>query len=51
MAKIKRGRDAGTGRYIPVEEATKRKKEAVVETVETKPSKPKPSKTRKAKRK
>lgn len=29
----KRGRDAGTGRFIPVEEARRRPKTAVVETI------------------
>jgi hypothetical protein len=29
----KRGRDAGTGQFIPVKEAERRKKTAVVETV------------------
>jgi hypothetical protein len=37
MAKRKKtykvGRDAGTGRFIPVSEAQRRKKTAVVETV------------------
>lgn len=36
----KRGRDAGTGRFIPVKEAERRKKTAIVETVK-KPTKPK----------
>ena len=31
MAKRKVGRDAGTGQFIPVEEARRRKKTAVVE--------------------
>ncbi|MFH0958128.1 MAG: hypothetical protein V1897_05435 [Pseudomonadota bacterium] len=30
------GRDAGTGRFIPVKEAERRKKTAVVETIKTK---------------
>ena len=30
------GRDAGTGRFIPVKEAERRKKTAVVETVKRK---------------
>jgi hypothetical protein len=34
----KRGRDAGTGKFIPVEEAERRKKTAIVETVK-KPAK------------
>ena len=29
------GRDAGTGRFIPVKEAERRKKSAVVETIKT----------------
>ncbi len=32
----KRGRDAGTGRFIPVAEANRRKKTAVVETIKKK---------------
>ena len=32
------GRDAGTGRFIPVKEAERRKKTAIVETVKKKPS-------------
>jgi len=32
----KRGRDAATGRFIPVNEAVRRKKTAVVETVKKK---------------
>ncbi len=39
MAVGKRGRDAGTGKFIPVREAEKRKKTAVVETVKPKPNK------------
>ena len=35
----KRGRDAGTGQFIPLKEAERRKKTAVVETI--KPQKPK----------
>lgn len=35
----KRGRDAGTGRFIPVKEAQRRKKTAVVETIEPKKKK------------
>ena len=34
----KRGRDAGTGRFIPVKEAERRKKTAVVETPTVKKS-------------
>ena len=30
------GRDAGTGKFIPVKEAERRKKTAVVETIKTK---------------
>ena len=30
------GRDAGTGRFIPVKDANRRKKTAVVETIKTK---------------
>jgi hypothetical protein len=30
------GRDAGTGKFIPVKEAEKRKKTAVVETIKKK---------------
>ena len=30
------GRDAGTGKFIPVKEATRRKKAAVVETIKKK---------------
>ena len=30
------GRDAGTGRFIPVKDAERRKKTAVVETIKTK---------------
>jgi len=30
------GRDAGTGRFIPVKEAERRKKTAVVETIKRK---------------
>lgn len=32
----KRGRDAGNGRFIPVKEAERRKKTAVVETINKK---------------
>jgi hypothetical protein len=32
MAKDKRGRDAGTGQFIPVKEAERRSRTAVVET-------------------
>lgn len=39
MAKRKVGRDAGTGQFIPVEEARRRKKTAVVETIKTPPKK------------
>jgi hypothetical protein len=46
MAAGKRGRDAGTGEFIPVREAERRKKTAVVETVKPKP-RPKPSKGKK----
>lgn len=35
----KRGRDAGTGRFISVNEAVKRGKEAIVETVKKKAGK------------
>ena len=35
----KRGRDAGTGQFIPVEEAERRKKKAVVETIKVGPVK------------
>lgn len=34
--KYKVGRDAGTGQFIPVKEAERRKKEAVVETIKRK---------------
>ncbi|CAB1064140.1 hypothetical protein D1BOALGB6SA_8931 [Olavius sp. associated proteobacterium Delta 1] len=30
------GRDAGTGKFIPVKDAKRRKKTAVVETIKTK---------------
>ena len=30
------GRDAGTGRFIPIKDAERRKKTAVVETIKTK---------------
>ena len=33
---VKIGRDAGTGRFIPVKEARRRKKTAVVETIKKK---------------
>ena len=33
---VKIGRDAGTGRFIPVKEAERRKKTAVVETIRKK---------------
>jgi hypothetical protein len=33
MADNKRGRDAGSGKFIPVKEAEKHKKTAVVETI------------------
>jgi hypothetical protein len=33
---VKVGRDAGTGRFIPVKEARRRKKTAVVETIKRK---------------
>jgi len=33
------GRDAGTGRFIPVKEAERRKKTAVVETIKPKKKK------------
>lgn len=40
MAKIsKRGRDAGTGRFIPVKDAERRKKSAVVERIKVGPTK------------
>lgn len=32
MADHKRGRDAGTGQFIPVQEARERKRDAIVET-------------------
>ena len=35
----KRGRDAGTGQFIPVEEAERHKKTAVVETIKVGPTK------------
>ena len=35
----KRGRDAGTGQFIPVEEAERRKETAVVETIKVGPVK------------
>jgi hypothetical protein len=35
----KRGRDAGTGQFIPIEEAERRKKTAVVETIKVGPVK------------
>jgi len=35
---FKRGRDAGTGRFIPVKVAQRRKKTAIVETVRKKKS-------------
>ena len=44
MAKRKIGRDAGDGRFIPVKEAEKRKKTAIVEPIvvpDKKPTKPK----------
>jgi hypothetical protein len=47
MVKRKRGRDAETGQFIPVAEADRRKKEAIVETVNPKPAKPRPSKPKK----
>jgi desulfoferrodoxin (superoxide reductase-like protein) len=34
-----RGRDAGTGRFIPVKEAERRKEEAVVEKIKVGPIK------------
>jgi hypothetical protein len=37
----KRGRDAGSGKFIPVKEAERRKKSAVVETVKPKKGKKK----------
>ncbi len=43
MATRKIGRDAETGHFMPVEEAKKDKKGAVVETIKTPPPKPKPS--------
>ena len=36
--KIKIGRDAGTGRFIPVKEAERKPKTAVVETIKKKKS-------------
>ncbi len=38
--KIKIGRDAGTGQFMPVAEARQRKKTAVVETIKRPPMKP-----------
>jgi hypothetical protein len=35
MATRKIGRDAGTGRFIPVKKAQQQKKTAVVETIKT----------------
>ncbi|GJL67271.1 MAG: hypothetical protein NPIRA05_22420 [Nitrospirales bacterium] len=35
MATKKVGRDAGSGKFIPVKEAERRKKTAVVETIKT----------------
>jgi hypothetical protein len=40
MAARKRGRDAETGKFIPVKEAERRKKTAVVETYKPKRGKP-----------
>ena len=40
MAKTKIGRDAGTGRFIPVKEAQRRKKTAIVDTITRKPRRP-----------
>lgn len=34
--KVKIGRDAGTGRFIPVKEAIKRPKTTAIETIKTK---------------
>lgn len=40
MARIsERGRDAGTGRFIPVKEAEKRKSTAIVEKIKVGPVK------------
>ena len=39
--KIKVGRDAGTGKFIPVKEAQRRTKTAVVETIKVPTPKPK----------
>ena len=44
MATRKIGRNAGTGQFIPVAEAQKNKKGAVVETLPTKNPPPKPPK-------
>ena len=45
MATRKIGRDAGTGKFIPVKEAERRKSTAVVETVKVPPpSAPRPAK-------
>lgn len=41
MATKKIGRDAGTGKFIPVKQAEKNKKTAVVETVKVKPKRKK----------
>lgn len=43
MAKRKIGRDAGTGRFIPVDKAKKDKDKAIVETIII-PEKKKPKK-------
>lgn len=40
----KRGRDAESGKFIPVKEAQRRKSTAIVETVKPKPTSPKKSK-------
>lgn len=40
----KRGRDAGTGQFIPVEQARRDKQGAIVETVKPKPPAPPPPK-------
>ena len=43
IVKVKIGRDAETGEFIPVKEAERRKKNAVVETIERPAPKPKKS--------
>lgn len=41
MATRKIGRDAGSGKFLTVKEAQKRKNTAIVETIKTPPPKPK----------